>query len=100
MTHLSIHRFILIISLALDISKSPFMYNCSNPIDYPNPRQLTMGLTYATCITKGKPCLNYCKPILIPLNVNSYVYKPCLNPILFCNKDMMLSNIPLNDKVI
>ena len=48
-----------------------FMYNCSNPIDYPNPRQLTMGLNYATCVTKNKPCLN---------------------PILFCNKDMMLSN--------
>ena len=48
------------------------MYNCSNPIDYPNPRQLTMGLTYATCITKGSLVL-----IVV---------------ILFCSKDMMLLN--------
>ena len=50
-----------------------FMYNCSNPIDYPNPRQLTMGLTYATCVTKGS---------LVSIVV-----------ILFCSKDMMLLNL-------
>ena len=49
-----------------------FMFNYSNHIDYPNPWQLTMGLTYATCITKGSLFL-----IVVTL---------------FCSKDMMLLN--------
>ena len=51
--------------MALDSSKKPFMHNYLSLF-------FTMGLTYATCVTKDSLVL-----IIV---------------ILFCNKDMMLLN--------